>query len=105
MGQMMNMLQDAAACARPSGLACRRVFRSSSQILQIRTKTNGTERVPREPSGNRKWCVQLGSNDDQSCSDSDYCLKSAGSLGWGGVRDAVRTSTHGCELRCVRCQC
>ena len=66
------MLQDTAARARPSGLACRRVLRSSGKNMQIRTKTNGTERVPREPSGNHKWCVQFGSNDDQSCSDTDY---------------------------------
>ena len=62
-GQAIGMLQDTAASARPSELACRRVLRSSGKIMQIRTKTNGTERVP--------WCVQLGSNDDQSCSDTD----------------------------------
>ena len=71
-GQTIGMHQDTAARARPSKLACHRVLRSSGNIVQIRTKTNGTERVPREPSGNHKRCVQLGTSDDQSRSDADY---------------------------------
>ena len=71
MGQTRGTLQDTAARARPSGLACRLVLRSSGKIMQIRTKTSGSEHVPREPSGNHKWCVQLGSNGEQSCSDTD----------------------------------
>ena len=37
MVQTISMLQDTAARARPSGLACRRVLRSSGKIMQIRT--------------------------------------------------------------------